>query len=511
MYKGNVLLANNLQNLSICPEKALPNFAPNNSQQINDNQNPVGAQPLKINDVKYEIHPLTTSNVERHQEQYENFDINNANLYNAAGGFIPGFGNPLDKQQNPVNPKIKDLYAVTYAAEGYAKAPENYATAVNPTHPGKYPKAPENYPNPGNCAIPAENPPNAGNYPYSRNYPNPLENSAAPEISAALETPPQVPGSPEIPPPINEKTHPKFNDQNLNFPANNRIHNLKPKNLVTPINDRKVPSFGGFIKDLNYPTSSAVAPKQMPILQAQNLINPMESHQNLTSVGFLQDLNYAGLKMEDAGLKKDDAGLNMDDANSNLAPNKSQKCHECKVNFPDGGVAVSAERTTNLWHAKCFNCHTCKQPLADLLYFYHKDTDNIYCGRDYAILKGIPRCAACDELIFVREYCLAEGSTFHVKHFCCFECDQPLAGKSYLMESNQPVCLECFENLKAESCRDCGNVIRPEEQGVCLQELHWHATDCCFVCRKCRKPLLGQKMLLRNEHLFCSDFCYKNF
>lgn len=51
--------------------------------------------------------------------------------------------------------------------------------------------------------------------------------------------------------------------------------------------------------------------------------------------------------------------------------------------------------------------------LADLVYFYHQD--NIYCGRDLADILKIPRCKACDELIFTKEYTLAEGATFHIK------------------------------------------------------------------------------------------------
>lgn len=245
---------------------------------------------------------------------------------------------------------------------------------------------------------------------------------------------------------------------------------------------------------LNDPTYKNRAP--IPVFSAENKINPPEYEQNLSSVGYIRDIDYNIPKMQQSDL-----------LNSNAVPT----CHACKKLFKDGEFAVSVDRTDSLWHSECFNCHTCFQPLADLLYFFHKETDNIYCGRDYALLKGIPRCAACDELIFVREYCLAEDRTFHVKHFCCFECDEPLAGKQYIMENNQPNCVDCYEKLKAEKCTDCGFVIGPEEQGVSLQGLHWHATPQCFACKYCRKGLLGGKMLLRNQNLFCSDVCFKTY
>ena len=40
--------------------------------------------------------------------------------------------------------------------------------------------------------------------------------------------------------------------------------------------------------------------------------------------------------------------------------------------------------------------------LADLLYYY--EAGKVYCARDYAAKANIPRCAACDELIFAAEY-----------------------------------------------------------------------------------------------------------
>nr|CAD7258831.1 unnamed protein product [Timema shepardi] len=41
------------------------------------------------------------------------------------------------------------------------------------------------------------------------------------------------------------------------------------------------------------------------------------------------------------------------------------------------------------------------------------------------------------------EYTMAEEHAFHVKHFCCFECDVPLGGKKYVVKHDQPICLNC--------------------------------------------------------------------
>lgn len=47
------------------------------------------------------------------------------------------------------------------------------------------------------------------------------------------------------------------------------------------------------------------------------------------------------------------------------------------------------------WHPACFVCHTCHQPLVDLIYF-HRD-GKIYCGRHHAEFFR-PRCASCDQV-----------------------------------------------------------------------------------------------------------------
>lgn len=201
---------------------------------------------------------------------------------------------------------------------------------------------------------------------------------------------------------------------------------------------------------------------------------------------------------------------NSNEIGGSLSNVKLPECHHCKKSFKQHEFAVSINRANILFHADCFKCTGCNQSLADNIYFYDKETNNIYCGRDYAKIKGYPRCAGCDELIFTKEYCLAENSTFHLKHFCCFQCDVPLAGKDYTLDEEKPYCLPCFETSKAAKCSTCMNVIKPDEVGCQLGEVHFHAEDKCFCCIVCRKPLMGMKLLLRNEKLFCSHDCFNS-
>lgn len=184
-------------------------------------------------------------------------------------------------------------------------------------------------------------------------------------------------------------------------------------------------------------------------------------------------------------------------------------CKQCEKDIRLGEVVVKAQRAGKdvAWHPQCFVCHKCNELLADLVYFFHGG--NVYCARDLAETLKIPRCKACDELIFTNEYTAAEMSTFHIKHFCCYQCDTPLAGQKYIPDekTNMPMCLTCFNEYHAEKCRRCKKVIGPTEQGVSWKDLHWHGA--CFLCagQGCGKSLIGSRFCVKNEMTFCSADC----
>ena len=224
-------------------------------------------------------------------------------------------------------------------------------------------------------------------------------------------------------------------------------------------------------------------------------------------------------------------------------PINSQKCHKCEEELRIGDVAVITEKTESAaWHPGCFVCNVCDELLVDLVYFYYRN--KLYCGRDLATLLGIPRCFACDEviivicsvvnkfltirffvlynelklvflflfqLIFVREYTVAEGQNYHVKHFCCWDCDVPLAGKQYITENDRPLCLPCYQKTYAKTCNMCEKVIAADQQGVAVKDLNFHATSVCFCCYICKKNLLHGRMAVKEKKLFCSKECISKF
>uniref|UniRef100_A0A087Y8Z7 Testin n=1 Tax=Poecilia formosa TaxID=48698 RepID=A0A087Y8Z7_POEFO len=193
--------------------------------------------------------------------------------------------------------------------------------------------------------------------------------------------------------------------------------------------------------------------------------------------------------------------------NSGL-PQNNFSCHHCKKPMLLGEPAVYAERAgyDKLWHPACFVCCTCSELLVDMIYFWKKG--KMYCGRHYGDSEK-PRCGGCDELIFSNEYTQAEGQNWHLKHFCCFDCDCILAGETYVMENDKPICKPCYMKNYAVKCASCQKAVEPEAQRVSYGEHHWHAEPDCFKCSGCTKCLIGQRFMAVKNCLFCSVECKK--
>ncbi|XP_069501375.1 prickle planar cell polarity protein 3 isoform X2 [Ambystoma mexicanum] len=181
-------------------------------------------------------------------------------------------------------------------------------------------------------------------------------------------------------------------------------------------------------------------------------------------------------------------------------------CEQCGKQIRGGDIAVFASRAGHgvCWHPQCFTCARCTELLTDLIYFYQGG--KIYCGRHHAELLK-PRCQACDEIIFADECTEAEGRHWHMSHFCCFDCEQRLGGQRYIMKESRPYCCQCYETLYAEYCDSCGDHIGIDHGQMTYEGQHWHATDRCFSCSRCRKPLLGKPFLPKQGQIFCSRAC----
>ncbi|CAG9814588.1 unnamed protein product [Phaedon cochleariae] len=450
--------------------------------------------------------------------------------------YIPGKYNILSEQQTPMNiPKtFKDLAFSTYDADSID--PMEREAASNEFRYGQY-RQPGSYNN-------GENRSNNSGVPINSREFRPIrtndvqnifeknsafEQSSANENSAPFES---INNRNSRSPPNHER--PYTNPSNkLNTPekSSNDLIASEPLHTMNPSFSHEMPysykpnSFNTpqkFSGDLNEVdpmetenienlsgTPNIPNKKLSEMLPVTHGTNEDFLYPSQVNIGLIQDINYPDIKAATHGSNDFYEEYSPDSIREIINNIKLPDCHYCKKPFEENEFAVAIDRAKALFHAGCFKCGGCNQILADNVYFYHKESDNVYCLRDYAKIRGFPRCKACDELIFTKEYCLADNSTFHLKHFCCTECDKPLAGQDYTLEEEMPYCLPCFEQSKASKCSSCCKVIKPDEVGCTLNGVHFHAVDECFACQICKIPLIGKKLLLRNEKLYCSHKCYQ--
>uniref|UniRef100_A0A0A9Y9F0 Transforming growth factor beta-1-induced transcript 1 protein n=1 Tax=Lygus hesperus TaxID=30085 RepID=A0A0A9Y9F0_LYGHE len=107
------------------------------------------------------------------------------------------------------------------------------------------------------------------------------------------------------------------------------------------------------------------------------------------------------------------------------------------------------------YHPGCFTCTVCHTSLTGVG-FLEKDGD-VYCERDY-YAKFNPRCKQCDEVI-IGGYITALGNNYHLDHFLCTTCQQPLVGAQYRKKDQQAYCEDCFRKQFGSKCYRCGEYI----------------------------------------------------
>lgn len=112
------------------------------------------------------------------------------------------------------------------------------------------------------------------------------------------------------------------------------------------------------------------------------------------------------------------------------------------------------------------------------------------------------------QIIFAEECTEAEGRSWHLHHFACFQCDQSLGGLRYVMRDDRPYCLQCFETQFADPCSTCHRPIAVDDARMSHGRQQWHASNACFACATCQKPLLGKPFLPKeDEGVFCGVDC----
>lgn len=136
-----------------------------------------------------------------------------------------------------------------------------------------------------------------------------------------------------------------------------------------------------------------------------------------------------------------------------------------------------------IWHIEHFTCENCQEPLGTKN-FYERD-GVAYCERDYHSLFA-PRCSYCNGPI-VDKCVTALNKTWHPEHFFCAQCGRPFGDEGFHEKDGKAYCRADFFDMFAPKCGGCGRAI--VDNYISALNRHWHPE--CFACWECHQPFGG--------------------
>lgn len=132
------------------------------------------------------------------------------------------------------------------------------------------------------------------------------------------------------------------------------------------------------------------------------------------------------------------------------------------------------------WHVEHFVCAQCEQPLGTNNFY---ERDNLaYCEKDYHNLFA-PRCAYCNGPI-VDKCITALERMWHPEHFFCAQCGRMFGDEDFHEKNGKAYCREDYFQMFAPKCGGCGMPIM--ENYISALNRQWHPQ--CFCCWDCQAP-----------------------
>ncbi|KAK7494065.1 hypothetical protein BaRGS_00014723 [Batillaria attramentaria] len=132
------------------------------------------------------------------------------------------------------------------------------------------------------------------------------------------------------------------------------------------------------------------------------------------------------------------------------------------------------------WHVEHFVCAHCEQPLGTSN-FYERDSQ-AYCEQDYHNLFA-PRCAYCNGPI-VDKCITALEKMWHPEHFFCAQCGRMFGDEDFHEKNGKAYCRDDYFQMFAPKCGGCGMPIM--ENYISALNRQWHPQ--CFRCWDCEAP-----------------------
>ncbi|PAA70901.1 hypothetical protein BOX15_Mlig028724g1, partial [Macrostomum lignano] len=120
-----------------------------------------------------------------------------------------------------------------------------------------------------------------------------------------------------------------------------------------------------------------------------------------------------------------------------------------------------------------------------------------------------PRWLQCRWLILCRiSHSRLENKMEDVRNdqggnFSCTSCSKALTGQRYILREEKPHCIQCYEQVFANSCEQCKEKIGCDSKDLSYKDRHWH--ERCFKCSSCQGSLVDKPFATKDDALFCSN------
>jgi len=110
-------------------------------------------------------------------------------------------------------------------------------------------------------------------------------------------------------------------------------------------------------------------------------------------------------------------------------------CAGCHKHIPGGSNISNVDGAK--YHANCFVCSTCHQPLTK----FTESGGRFYCEKHYQEQHN-PKCVGCGKVI-ASQYAQADKGSYHPECFKCHRCHSTIGSGRYFVDGASFVCANC--------------------------------------------------------------------
>jgi hypothetical protein len=176
----------------------------------------------------------------------------------------------------------------------------------------------------------------------------------------------------------------------------------------------------------------------------------------------------------------------------------TNKCAQCNKLFVNGDQKSKYKDLE--YHQACFKCSTCEKPIQ--FAFFNLGDGTYRCSDCQQELEVIITCAQCSKPIDDGSYIQYKDRSMHPDCFQCETCSQSLANMLYVEHDNKPHCVTCHMENYAQSCAICNRPFAPGTSTRKCQDSYFHI-ECfrCFNCGKV--ILTKNYLINRNQQRLC--------